>query len=409
VQLSAVGDKVVKIFDLVGDSGDVLIEMQSVSLGEEEGLCHAQLVDGRLAVGTAQNKVLIVDVVTSSVVNEMVVYQEDAAASRVECIASLTDGFVCGGHAGVLHRFTLTKGGSTHKNAASDKTPDIDDDDTGVPQNIYDIAVKPDDTMLVTPTDAEQLHAWHLLPRAEGERGKDMEPLPAPLQPDPILGLMPDPEGEKQKQREAAERRRKAENEAKQKLREEQARLREEVRKREEEKAKILKTLDAEAQITACPDVKVDLSKGRIEILKPITFEKNESDLIGEGENILNQVAATFVAVQALSEKHGLPLPRFLVEGHTNCTDPKKRESKFHMTLSSDRSERCLFYLTQTKAANPDMLAAQGFGGVVRVFERERDEDVTLNQRVEFNLLNAEELVNSIQIKRESVTGHTDK
>jgi len=34
---------------------------------------------------------------------------------------------------------------------------------------------------------------------------------------------------------------------------------------------------------------------------------------------------------------------------------------------------------------------------------------VTLNQRVEFNLLNAEELVNSIQIKRESVTGHTDK
>ena len=131
VQLSAVGDKVVKIFDLVGDSGDVLIEMQSVSLGEEEGLCHAQLADGRLAVGTAQNKVLIVDVVTSSVVNEMVVYQEDAAASRVECIASLTDGFVCGGHAGVLHRFTLTKGGSTHKNAASDKTPDIDDDDTG--------------------------------------------------------------------------------------------------------------------------------------------------------------------------------------------------------------------------------------------------------------------------------------
>jgi len=54
---------------------------------------------------------------------------------------------------------------------------------------------------------------------------------------------------------------------------------------------------------------------GRIEILKPITFEKNKSDLIGEGENILNQVAATFVAVQALSEKHGLPLPRFLVEG----------------------------------------------------------------------------------------------
>ena len=55
-----------------------------------------------------------------------------------------------------------------------------------------------------------------------------------------------------------------AENEAKQKLREEQARLREEVRKREEEKAKILKTLDAEAQITACPDVKVDLSKGKL-------------------------------------------------------------------------------------------------------------------------------------------------
>ena len=42
------------------------------------------------------------------------------------------------------------------------------------------------------------------------------------------------------------------------------------------------------------------------------------------------------------------------------------------------------------------MLTAKGFGGVRRIYEEDHEDpamrDVTLNQRVEFNLCNAEEL-----------------
>merc|ERR1712151_1194567 len=98
-----------------------------------------------------------------------------------------------------------------------------------------------------------------------------------------------------------------------------------------------------------CPDVNVDLTRGKVEILKPVTFEKGKSKLVGNGKHILSQVATTLAIVEKVGAKHGPPLAKFLVEGHTNCTAVEKRGNRFHMSLSSDRANRCLSFLVGEK------------------------------------------------------------
>jgi len=156
-----------------------------------------------------------------------------------------------------------------------------------------------------------------------------------------------------------------------------------------------------------CPDVHVDLSNGRIDILKPITFENGKAKLTGTSFNILGQVATTLSIVERVGTKHKLPLAKFLVEGHTNCSDPQNRKSKYHMTLSGDRAKACKTFLVKRKGTNKKMLTAKGFGGVQRIFEAERGEDITLNQRVVFSLANADDLAGGAVIVNEGVTGHT--
>merc|ERR1712046_193163 len=57
----------------------------------------------------------------------------------------------------------------------------------------------------------------------------------------------------------------------------------------------------------SCPDVRVQLSRGKVEILRPITFEKGKSRLVGNGKNILGQVAKTLHVVEKVAKQHNLP------------------------------------------------------------------------------------------------------
>merc|ERR1712025_1011726 len=105
-----------------------------------------------------------------------------------------------------------------------------------------------------------------------------------------------------------------------------------EKRKREKEeeikrRKALLKSIDKEVTEKLggdAPHVNVKLSKGRVEILKPLNFHKSKSTLKDYSrDTLLAQVGKTLQVLHDVSQSRGLPLARFLVEGHTNCSDPK--------------------------------------------------------------------------------------
>merc|ERR1739845_226599 len=150
------------------------------------------------------------------------------------------------------------------------------------------------------------------------------------------------------------------------------------------------------------PYVNVKLSKGRVEILKPLQFHKSTATLQDYSKDtVLAQVGKTLQVLHEVAKRRGLPLARFIVEGHTNCADPKKRDNKYHMKLSEDRANLIHKHLVKHHSLHPQMLTPKGFGGKRRIHFEDHDDpsrrDVTLNQRVEFNLANADELTEGVR------------
>lgn len=210
------------------------------------------------------------------------------------------------------------------------------------------------------------------------------------------------------------------------KAEEEDAKLRAELKEKEEEQARKMKQEAEEARkrallesidedvakrlsSTETPDVHVELSKGRVEICKPLMFKKSDTTLEDYSRTkILSQVAKTLRTLEEVANERGLPLAHFLVEGHTNCSDPKKRKNKYHMKLSTGRAKKIVSLLVKKKKCNRNMLTPKGFGGARRIYEEDHEDpnmrDVTLNQRVEFNLCNAEELTDGVRKTAEEKT-----
>merc|ERR1712187_166330 len=152
----------------------------------------------------------------------------------------------------------------------------------------------------------------------------------------------------------------------------EDAELRSELQKREAEEARrrkeeedearriaILKSIDEdvkqELETAGCDDVVVELSKGRIEILKPLQFEKSKAKLEPYSNKVLLQLGKTFNALEKVAKRRGLPMPRLLIEGHTNCADESKRKNNYHMKLSNDRAEKFVHHLQRYNTCNPEM------------------------------------------------------
>ena len=211
----------------------------------------------------------------------------------------------------------------------------------------------------------------------------------------------------------------------------EDGKLRDELKKREEEenarrkkeedekrRIAILKSIDKDMQkelkLLGCTDVNVELSKGRVEILKPLMFEKSKTKLEPYSMKILNQLGKTLNALEKVAKRRGLPMARFLVEGHTNCADVKKRLNDYHVKLSNDRAHKIVKHLKKYNTCPREMLTPKGFGGSRRIYHEEHEDprmrDVTLNQRVEFNLINANELTDGIhQVSHEDVANEYSK
>merc|ERR1719174_74432 len=169
-------------------------------------------------------------------------------------------------------------------------------------------------------------------------------------------------------------------------------------------KKALLKTVDDDTNAKlSTPDVRSHLSKGIVEMRKPIQFVKGTADLDASGAIVLEQVAGTLRTLAEVSRDHGLPLARFLVAAHTNGPDPKR--------LSTSRARKLVRLLVDKHQCDGHMVAAKGFGGSRRKYKVDHEDpdmrDVTLNERVEFNLRNAEQLVEKA-VERSSPLQITD-
>jgi len=152
----------------------------------------------------------------------------------------------------------------------------------------------------------------------------------------------------------------------------------------------------AEFRPPGCPDVRVNLEAGTLDILRPVTFEASKLEFKRGGDSaaILDQVGMALVIIREVCTKQGVPQAQFEVQGHTN-DKPDARDSPAQMKLSEGRASTCIKHLTDADKsdimrAETSSLVAKGFGGVVRKFEEPND--VSLNERVEFVLSNGAEI-----------------
>jgi len=117
-------------------------------------------------------------------------------------------------------------------------------------------------------------------------------------------------------------------------------------------------------------------------VLQAIDFDKGRADLTATSRHILDQVAKAIKTVHKLSLDLGIPPLIVSVEGHTNCQDPAKQSSPYHMGLSMERAIKSREYL-ESKGVERKYLQSQGFGGTRPISERRPE----ANQRTEFNVL----------------------
>jgi len=131
------------------------------------------------------------------------------------------------------------------------------------------------------------------------------------------------------------------------------------------------------------PAVSVELYRHHtIRVLQAIDFDKGKAILSAASRHILDQVARAIKEVHKLSLFHGITPLIVSVEGHTNCKDPMKQSSPYHMGLSMERALKCREYL-ESAGVERKYLQSQGFGGTTPISETRPE----ANQRTEFNVL----------------------
>jgi len=188
--LCAVGNGSFKLFRY---QEGTLRQLAVPKMEPQDCLCHAWLPEGRIIVGTSANKVLLIDGVELKA--EFDVYLGDIKPENqgVVCIAALTDGFVCGGAQGILHRFEFVEEEEPtifFKRKVNSRTPN---DVNGI-QNIKNVALSPNESMLVATTDVDQIYSWQLKKAPDAEQQKSdelpvLQLLSQPFHHDAVKGL----------------------------------------------------------------------------------------------------------------------------------------------------------------------------------------------------------------------------
>ena len=164
--------------------------------------------------------------------------------------------------------------------------------------------------------------------------------------------------------------------------------------------------------VIGCPDIWVDLINGRIDILKPISFGKKQTKLVlgdkdadgsyGWGCNgfVLEQISKALVVMEKVCTSHLLPLAEFEIGGHCSGSNSfTAPDSSELLDLSFGRAVAVHEFLLEnttgiaghpTGKINPTTLTSEGYGGTKPKYFAKNGDSTSLNQRVEFVLMNAE-------------------
>ena len=115
-------------------------------------------------------------------------------------------------------------------------------------------------------------------------------------------------------------------------------------------------------------------------------FKPNSADLLPEGEQVLDDVAAI------LSE-YNLFL---VVRGHADASEEGNSQYPNAWELSSARATSCLRYLINTDHVSPSLLRAVAYGSIRPLVPNTTPENAAKNRRVEFNFHRPEAMGNAI-------------
>ncbi len=115
-------------------------------------------------------------------------------------------------------------------------------------------------------------------------------------------------------------------------------------------------------------------------------FKANSADLLPEGEQVLDDVAAI------LSE-YNLFL---VVRGHADSSEKGNAQYPSAWELSSARATACLRYLINHNHISPSLLRAVAYGDIRPLVPNTTPENSAKNRRVEFNFHRPEAMGNAI-------------
>jgi outer membrane protein OmpA-like peptidoglycan-associated protein len=123
-----------------------------------------------------------------------------------------------------------------------------------------------------------------------------------------------------------------------------------------------------------CPKVRVDESKGTIEILERVEFAPGKDVILAVSEGLLQQV-------KAVIEQHP-EIARVRIEGHTDSVGKDAR----NLLLSKRRARSVVRWLVKAGVAQP-RLQAVGCGETRPIAENDSDDGRQTNRRVEFHII----------------------
>ncbi len=139
------------------------------------------------------------------------------------------------------------------------------------------------------------------------------------------------------------------------------------------------------AEKNGCPFERVQVTLKNIVILDVVNFEYNKAIIMPDSFELLNEVASVI--------KHNPRIRKLEIQGHTDHAG----SLKYNMKLSDDRAKSVMEYLVN-QGVDAERLTFKGYGPTQPLVplaagqKKESDEDAAKNRRVEFAILEQDEI-----------------
>tara|TARA_Y100001968_G_scaffold183543_1_gene168117 strand:- start:1208 stop:2059 length:852 start_codon:yes stop_codon:yes gene_type:complete len=144
---------------------------------------------------------------------------------------------------------------------------------------------------------------------------------------------------------------------------------------------------------TGCPDdIKAVVRGDKIVILEKIHFKSDRAVIVGGSLEVLDAVRDRLI--------ENPQLLKIRVEGHTD----ERADASYNLRLSQQRAEAVVAHLVKEGVA-ASRLEAVGYGESRRLSEQSTQEGRAMNRRVEFSIIQVQEVIAPVPETREPAKG----